>query len=169
MELQSILPARWNRPRSIRPFSQGVDLVEGLHREMDQLFNDAMHGSMWSTPASLTPFSAQAPLMDFEETDDTLTLTADLPGWGEDEIEVELTDSTLRIKGEAKSEKEEKNKEYFFRERHLGSIYRAIQLPCEIDQEHVEANFKNGVLTVTLAKPAEVKEHVKHIEVKHAA
>jgi HSP20 family protein len=84
----------------------------------------------------------------------------------ENNIEVNLVDDVLTIKGEKKNEKEEKNKDYYVSERHFGSFQRAFTVPPGVDVNKIEANFKNGVLTVTLPKSALAQKSEKKIEIK---
>ena len=95
-----------------------------------------------------------------------LELTADLPGINEKNIEVKLTQGGLTIKGEKQEEKEEKKKDYYLRERHVGSFERRFALPEGVDTDKIEASFKNGVLAVRLPKKPEAVKPEKKIEVK---
>ncbi len=103
------------------------------------------------------------------ETDKEICITAELPGMDQKDIDISVAASRITIKGEKKSEKEEKKEEegrQFHRiERSSGSFQRSISLPFYIDPDKVGAEFKNGVLTVTIAKPPEVAEKTKKIEV----
>ena len=108
------------------------------------------------------------PLIDVAETDDGLTVTAELPGMEDKDIEVDLTNNVLTLKGEKKSETEEKKADYHFRERSYGSFQRSIAVPFDVDPETVEAGFAKGVLTITLPRPPEAKRTTRRIEVKPA-
>jgi HSP20 family protein len=110
----------------------------------------------------------KVPAVDVVDTGTNYEITAELPGLDEKDIEVKFSDGTLTIRGEKKEEKEEKKKDYFMSERHYGSVQRSFNAPDGIDPEKIEAAFKNGVLTVTLPKTAEVQKKVKRIEVKKA-
>jgi HSP20 family protein len=93
-------------------------------------------------------------------------IKAELPGLDEKNIEVKVANGVLSIKGEKQEEKEEKEKDYYRRERSFGSFERSFQLPDNIEADKIEANFKNGVLSVTLPKSAEAQQQAKKIEVK---
>jgi len=84
----------------------------------------------------------------------------------EKDIEVKVANGVLSIKGEKQEEKEEKEKDYYRRERSFGSFERSFQLPDDIEDDKIEANFKNGVLSVTLPKSAKAQQQAKKIEVK---
>ena len=107
-----------------------------------------------------------SPRLDVSETDGALEIKADLPGMEKKDISVTLEDDLLTIKGERKEEKEEKGKQYHTIERSSGSFYRALRLPVEIDSEKIAAEFKNGVLTVTLPKAKESKKKTAQIAIK---
>ena len=84
----------------------------------------------------------------------------------EKNIEVKLADGVLTIQGEKQEEKEDKQKDYYLRERNFGSFLRSFQVPDGVETNKIEANFKNGVLTLNLPKSAEAQKAAKKIEVK---
>jgi HSP20 family protein len=105
--------------------------------------------------------------LDISENDDNLIIEAALPGINPDDVEISVHNNVLTIKGETKFEREEGNGEegkYHLRERRYGSFYRTVQLPIEVNADAAEANFKNGVLHLSLPKVEEVKP--KRISVK---
>jgi HSP20 family protein len=108
------------------------------------------------------------PAVDVSETDKGYEIKAELPGMEEKNIEVKLADGVLTIKGEKQEEKETKEKDYYVQERSFGSFQRTFQVPDNVDTNKIEANFKNGVLTVNLPKTAEAQKPAKKIEVKAA-
>ena len=108
------------------------------------------------------------PAVDVAETDKAYEITAELPGLEEKNIEVKLANGVLSIKGEKQEEKEEKQKDYYRRERSFGSFERSFQVPDHVDDDKIEASFKNGILSVTLPKSAEAQKQAKKIEVKGA-
>ena len=161
-------PERSTESQTWRPF-------ETLRREVDRLFED-FDRDLWR-PLRRSAFDVEpfwrrqlkwggAPPVDVVETDTAYELTADLPGINEKNIEVKLTQGGLTIKGEKQEEKEEKKKDYYLRERHVGSFERHFALPEGVDTDKIEASFKNGVLTVRLAKKPEAVKPEKKIEVK---
>ena len=110
----------------------------------------------------------EAPDVDIVEKDDAIEVRAELPGMDEKDIDVQLSDRMLKIKGEKKEEREEgeKDSRYHLSERRYGSFERSFRLPEGIDSDKVNANFKNGVLTVNIAKSPELQEKTKKIEGK---
>jgi len=83
-------------------------------------------------------------------------------------VEVKVANGNLTIMGEKQEEKEEKKKDYYLHERHFGSFERSFEIPEGVDADKIEANFKKGVLTVTLPKKPEAQKPAKKIEVKAA-
>ena len=95
--------------------------------------------------------------LDVREDGDELVVEASIPGMRPEEIEVEIEDCMLTIKGETKREYEEKKKDYLLKERSEGSFYRSIRLPETVMSEGATSSYKDGVLTVTMPKKAESK------------
>jgi HSP20 family protein len=98
-----------------------------------------------------------APTFDVKETKDAYMFRADLPGVKEQDLEVSLTGNRLTISGHREQEQEDQNDRYFASERTYGSFSRSFTLPAGVDQEHVQADMKNGVLTLTVPKRPEVQ------------
>ena len=148
---------------------------ESLRRQIDRLFEDFGEG-FWRAPSprsfDIAPFArgelswAATPVVDVTETDKAYEVAAELPGMDEKNIEVNVANGVLTIKGEKQEEKEEKKKDYYLRERSFGSFQRAFQVPEGVDTDKIEASFKKGLLTVTLPKSAEAQKAAKKIEVK---
>ena len=92
------------------------------------------------------------PAIDVAETDKAYEITAELPGMEEKNVEVKLANGVLSIKGEKQEDKEEKDKNYYMRERNFGSFERSFQVPDDVEADKIAASFKNGVLLVTLPK-----------------
>lgn len=160
MSYQDWLPAAWKTSANEEtPF-------RALRKQIDNMFEDFDNGFFDRDPA----FAVRS---NVSETEDEICVTAELPGLTDKDVEVSIAGDHITIKGEKKSEKEEKKEEKgreFHRvERMSGSFHRSMRLPFEIDPDKVDATVKDGVLTVTIAKPAEVAAKTKKIEVKHAA
>jgi HSP20 family protein len=107
-----------------------------------------------------------SPRLDVSETDKALEIVADLPGMDKKDINVSLDGDLLTIKGEKKEVKEKKDKHFHTIERRSGSFYRALRLPVAVESDKIEANFKDGVLTLTLPKSKEAAKKVAQIEIK---
>lgn len=164
MSLKSLLPSLWNED------DKGEDLFASLQTEIDRVFETFREPGM---PA-LTRDGTVGMRVDVSETDKDIKIAAELPGVKPEDLKVELVDDLLTISGEKKSEqteeKEEEGRKYHRIERSYGSFRRAMTLPKGIDADAIEAAFKDGVLTVTVRKPAEMQtvEAAKTIEVKAA-
>jgi HSP20 family protein len=148
---------------------------ESLRQEIDRLFEDFGQG-FWR-PFGRSLFTTEPlvrrevtlskmPAVDVVESEKAYELTAESPGIDEKDIEIKVVNGTLTIKGEKQEEKEEKKKDYYLRERNYGSFERSFGLPDGVDADKIEANFKKGVLTVTLPKKPEAQKAAKKIEVK---
>lgn len=127
-----------------------------------RLFEDAVT-RMLSEPRTSRPWS---PAVDIVETENELVVKADLPDVQLEDIDVRVENGTLSLKGERKFEKDSADKGYHRIERSYGSFVRSFTVPSSVDTEKVSADYKNGVLTVTLpkkeaAKPKQVKVAVK--------
>jgi HSP20 family protein len=151
---------------------------ESLRREVDRLFEDFQLGS-WRSPFGRSVFDVQpfwrgeigwgkAPAVDIVDKGNAYEITAELPGMDESNIDVKFADGTLTIKGEKRDEKEEKKKEYCLSERRYGSFQRSFGVPDGVDADKIEANYTNGVLTVTLPKTPQGQRSEKKIAIKKA-
>jgi HSP20 family protein len=155
----------------------GGDLFSSFRNEVDRLFEQFSRGTPFGFPWLRRMFEPEpfwrepavsftAPMVDVSEDDKAFHITADLPGITENDINVTLSGDMLTIGGERREEREEKDRNYHFSERRLGSFRRAFSLPAGVDRDKIEASFKNGVLTVTLPKTPEAIQQQKRIEVK---
>lgn len=135
-----------------------------LRKEMDSLIENFMKG-FGSEPFHAGWTGGFTPKVDIVEGEREITVTAELPGMDDKDIDVLLTSDSLTIKGEKREEKEDKNKDYYRMERSYGSFTRTIPMPVEIDAEKVEARFRKGVLTVTLPKTPKAITETKKISV----
>jgi HSP20 family protein len=124
-----------------------------LQTEMNRLFN-TVFDSPGGNGGTLRRWM---PAMDLLETTDHFVLRADLPGMSEQDVNIELEDSTLTISGERKTEHEESQEGYYRVERASGSFQRSLTLPKGVDPEAVTASFDRGVLEVRIPKPEERK------------
>ncbi len=141
------------------PFSD----IQNLHKEMNRLFDFSF--PKWDSETSL--LSGQwAPAIDVYDSKDNVVVKADLPGLTKEDINVSVQDDLLTISGEKKQESEVKEKDYLRTERYHGSFHRALRLPAQIDLSKVNANFKDGVLEITLGKKEEAKPKQITVNIK---
>jgi len=151
------------------------DSLTGLRDEMNHLFDEFFTGFERRTPSlfrGMEPawwptrrHGAPAPATDIVENEKEITLTAELPGMKEDDVEVVLRDDILTVKGEKKSERKEEKENYYLSERHYGSFERSFRLPETADADKIKADFSDGVLTVTVPKKAEATKPEKKIRI----
>lgn len=162
MTSKSTVPVTKER-KSISPWPTTPSL-SSLQREIDRLFADFSRGF-----GSFTGFKSGGlvPSMNVSETDGEIEFTAELPGMEAKDIEVTLSDNILTIRGEKKSEKEEKEKDYHLVERSFGSFSRSFEVPSGAAPSAIKATMDKGVLTVKFPKPAQPE--AKKIEIKAAA
>ena len=132
--------------------------MDSLRREMDKLV-DAFSGRR-----GIAPSVGVFPALNVSEDENSLLVRAELPGIAPEDIEITTKENNLIIKGERKIAAEGEKVSYHRREREAGTFRRIISLPTRVDAEKVTAVCKNGVLTVTLPKAAEVKP--RQVEVK---
>jgi HSP20 family protein len=104
------------------------------------------------------------PAIDVSEDDGNYVVSVELPGVKKDDVTVECQDGVLTIRGEKKSEREEKKEKGRYLERSYGSFSRSFTLPSNADPDRIQASFKDGVLTVTIAKTEETKPKVISIK-----
>jgi len=141
------------------PFADTDDFPSGL-----RLFQDTINRVLSDQAAATRPW---APSVDILETENDLVLKADVPGVEQKDIDIQIENGTLTLKGERKFERDEQKKGYHRLERSYGSFVRYFTLPDTVDPEKVRAEYNNGVLTVTLpkkeiAKPRSIKVQVNN-------
>jgi HSP20 family protein len=141
------------------PFSDTEEFPAGL-----RLFQDSINRLLSDDGGKTRPWS---PAVDILETENELVLKADLPGVAMADIDIQMENGTLTVKGQRKFEKDEKNKGYHRMERSYGSFVRYFTLPDTVDPEKVKADYQAGVLTITLpkkeiAKPKAIKVQVNN-------
>jgi len=128
--------------------------INSLQSEMNRLFN-----TVFDTPSngSGNVLRRWMPAMDLVESGDHFVLRADLPGMGEDDVNIEFEDGTLTVSGERKAEHEESNEGFHRVERSFGSFSRSLTLPQGVDADAVTASFDRGVLEIRIPKPEQRK------------
>jgi HSP20 family protein len=159
------------------PAEQRADPWQSFRQEMNRLMNRFDVGFHWPSfgqgldvsplGADGASFEFNIPLVDVAEDEKGFTLTAELPGLDQKDIEVTVSNHRLTLKGEKRREKEEKDKNHYLSERCYGSFERRFTLPEEVEGDKIAASFSKGVLTITLPKTAEAQKQ-KKIEVKAA-
>jgi HSP20 family protein len=132
-----------------------------LREAMDRLFDDA-----FTRPVNLRDGGWSAPAIDMYQTDDEVVIKAALPGFKADEVQINVTGDVLVLRGETKHEEEKKDRAWHIREQRWGSFERSIALPTDVRADKANADFENGILTVTLPKAEEVKPKTITVKAK---
>lgn len=107
-----------------------------------------------------------APESDASATRDAYEINVELPGVAQEDIDVAVHDNVLMVKGEKKYQREEKGKTYFFSERAYGAFQRSFRLPPDSRGDQIQANFKDGVLTILVPKSSPQEQKAQKIEVR---
>jgi HSP20 family protein len=154
----------WGRSPGPAPLAH--DPFTGFRREMDRLFNDFFAPTESRSFGAAPAASAAWPSIDVNEADQAYTVTAEVPGLEEQDLELNLRDNVLTIRGEKRQEHKEEERGRTYAERFYGRFQRTIPFDAEIDADKVEATFKNGILTVNLPKNAETREKSRKIEIR---
>lgn len=139
--------------------------LDFMRTGLDDLFDDFFKEFDF-TPTALGRTNGFVPRMDITGNDNEYKISAELPGLEKDDVQIDLHDDMLTVKGEKKSEIKEEDKGRFHLERTYGSFSRTIRLPNDVDAEKVDAEFKNGVLNITLPKSKQAKDKAKKIQIK---
>lgn len=177
MEFKKLLtPWNWfkkeeEQTRSVQPVSrESVETthpVVRLQREIDQIFDNFFRGFPFApvTRSELSPAGFMLPRVDIGESRKQYTITVEIPGVDEKDIELTVEDGTLTIRGEKRSETVDEDEQFHRVERTYGAFQRVISLPTDADEDHIQAKFKNGVLTITIPKRPEAKPPVRRIAI----
>ena len=139
------------------PFRELEDVTNRLNRIFGQSLARSESGQ------NMLAVADWAPSVDISETDSEYLIKGEIPGVKKEDVKVTIQDGMLTIQGERRQEKEEKGKKFHRIERSYGSFVRSFRVPGDADENSVKAEFKDGMLNVTLAKSAEAKP--KAIEV----
>lgn len=168
MSVRDLIPWGRNNGNQVPslPRDDDRDPFLSLHREVNRLFDDVFRGFGSGLPSlgNGSAFSAGWPSVEISDNDKEIKVTAEVPSLEEKDIEVLLNDGVLTLKGEKRSESEDKDRQ--FSERYYGRFERRIPLGVEVDEDKVDASFRNGVLTVTLPKTEKAQTQVKRIAIK---
>lgn len=170
MAMRDLIP--WGRERTTTPslwrgsdWDRDVSPLSSLRREMDRLFDDFFRtpsfGGLGSRFGEFGGMGMNWPTIDVEERDNEVLVTAEVPGMTDKDVELLLDNGMLTIRGERKGERNERG----YSERFFGRFERQIPLPASVDEEHCNADFQNGLLTIRLPKTREATESRKKIPI----
>lgn len=171
MAIRDLIP--WSRHENRLPASVNAEQREreehpilSLHREVNRLFDVVFRG--FGVPSLVGAERALSwPHVELGESAQDIRVIAELPGLDEKDVDISLEEGVLTLRGEKKSEVEDKERGYS--ERSYGRFERRIGMPTGIDGDRASARFKNGVLTVTLPKTEAANENVRRIPVNAKA
>lgn len=139
------------------PFRELTDFRDSFDRMFDRRAIRPFRLLTWENGEGAFP-------VDLSETDDSVVVTASLPGVKAEDVQLSVTGNQLSIKGEVKSKEEQKEANYYRQERYYGTFQRTVTLPARVEADEADASFEDGVLRLELPKAADVK--AKTIEVK---
>jgi HSP20 family protein len=141
--------------------------VNWLRTEIDRLFEDFRRPARGAFDFG-APSLAPIPALDLIDDGQSYRLSAELPGLVDKDIEISVAEGVLSISGEKKEQEERKEKGFLLSERRYGAFERQIALPNDVDPEEIKAQFKDGVLTVTLAKDKKAAPRTRKIAIGKA-
>ena len=139
------------------PFHESIS----LRNAMNKLFEESL---VRPRGGWLTPAQVKTPTVDMYETDEAIIVKSAIPGIKPEDLNISITGDVLTIKGETRDEEEIEEENYIQRERCYGSFCRSLAIPLPVITDEIQAEFEDGVLTLTMPKAEEVKP--KSIEVK---
>jgi HSP20 family protein len=138
-------------PGVVRHWFRRGPLLSTLRDEMDEMLADFFNG------AGDGRLTGTMPPLDLTETETTVEVRVDVPGIKPGELDIQLAGNSLTISGQRKEEYEEKGRTLYRVERRSGSFSRSVALPSSVKEDHVDAQYHDGVLTITLQKSEEAK------------
>ena len=162
MGFRDLVP--WSKGQQLPAQQESFDPFLTLHREMNRLFDDVFRGfaPLGRVGNPLSEGQISWPRIELGETTKAVTISAELPGLSEKDVQVEIVNGVLSIRGEKKAERNDESK--FVTERYYGAFER--QIPLEgVEEDKAKADFKNGVLTVTIPKSEHSGQNVKRIAI----
>ena len=165
MAFRDLIP--WSRSQQLAPSREAYDPFFALHREVNRLFDDVFRGigAFGGFGQPLLEGQFGWPKVELHETDASVIVSAELPGLSEKDLKVEIANGVLSIEGEKKAERNGEGR--FFTERYYGAFARRIPLD-DVQADKAIAEFKNGVLTVTVPKAEKPAGHIRQIPIRPA-
>lgn len=122
-----------------------LSIFDEMNRMVRNVFNDD-----WNLPVYRD--SIWNPAVDVKENEGSFVLTADIPGLTKKDVKISINNRVLNLHGERKEEKKNEDGKFYYRERHIGSFSRSFQLPETVNEDGIQASFRNGVLSIELPK-----------------
>jgi HSP20 family protein len=156
MNVKSLIPRRKGRSRQMSRFAQQGNPFLALHREMNRMFDDVLRDFDLQSSGSVWPH------IEISDTNDEVKIVAELAGLEQRDVDITLADGVLTLKGEKRQE----TNGALYSELWEGAFERDIPVGDDVDPDKVKASFKNGVLTIRLAKKPEAQRQVKRIAIQ---
>jgi HSP20 family molecular chaperone IbpA len=156
------LQRRVMTPAAFRPvFPLATSELEEMEKGVRRMFGDVFGTDLLAQPVGWMP------AVEISETNDNIVIIAELPGMNEKNVTLEFEDDTLTLRGEKTEEKKEGNgdRKFHLYERTYGAFRRSFTLPRVVSADKIAAEFKSGVLTITLPKTAQAKAKGRHIPI----
>lgn len=149
-----------------QPAARPRGLFEDIRDEMDRVFERFESGwPRWTSLPARWTAGALVPDLDVHENDKSISIEVELPGVEEKDVSVTFANGYLTVRGEKKTEREEKKENYYLAERSFGSFERSLRLPDTLDDSKIEARFDKGVLKITAAKRPEAQKAERKIAI----
>jgi HSP20 family protein len=144
------------------PKRGGLTRLEDVERDLESLFDNFMSRNWlrpfrWDMPTLRSMGDLRMPKVDVVERDSDIVVRAELPGFEKKDLDVSLTDRTITIKGSTRKEVKEEKGDYHRQEISTGQVSRTVTLPAEVDGQKAVAEFKDGLLEITIPKTAAAK------------
>lgn len=176
MDIKKYNPFNWFKDEEtrVKPFSETSHHTHHpfarWQQEMDKFLHNAFRGfgQGWDSSNFSSKDSFMKPNIDISESEKAYNIAIEVPGVADKDVNLEIGNGMLTISGEKKLENEKEDKHFYRVESSYGAFYRTVSLPEDVNEEGIEAVFKNGVLHVTLPRHASHKSNVKKIEIKNA-
>ncbi len=168
MPTKSLLPLKKDGQKELAR-RDAFSALDDMERQMERLWERVGFGP-WPAFAPFRRFweppAGWMPRMDVYEKGGWVVVKVELPGLKREDVQVEVDAGDLVIRGERKAEEEVKEADYYRMERRTGSFYRRVALPEGVDPEQIAATFRDGVLEVTMPRPAQATPAARKIPVK---
>lgn len=177
MTIRDLTPWNWfrnthpvTRDFSSQPSNMNIDTpLFNLQRDIERMFDSFFQGVNVPYTKSAGIDAMISPRINITETTDNYQISAELPGVNEQDVDVSVANRMLTIKGERKEEKNEQERNYHRIESAYGAFQRVVTLPEDADKDNINANFKNGILTIIIPKSAEALAETRKINISHEA
>lgn len=144
---------KWDPFRELEEVSSRLNRIFGRPAEREEIDRELLKGADWTPPA------------DISETESAYLIRADLPGVSKNDVKVSVQDGMLSIQGERRRNEEEKGRKFHRVECSYGSFARSFRMPADTDESSVKAEFKEGVLSITLSKSEKARPKAVSISV----